>query len=55
MPSAPTNFFQPSHHPLQWAMTLTQEKGASNGLTTLQITEFSFALHKGPFWDALAL
>ena len=36
--------------PLQWAMTLAQEKG-TNGHTTLQITEFSFALHKGAFRD----
>ena len=41
--------------PLQRAMTLAQEKGASSWLNTLPIKEFSFALHKGAFQDALAL
>ena len=40
---------------LQRAMSLAQEKGASNWLTTLPIAEFGFALHKGAFRDAVAL
>ena len=43
--------------PLQRAMLLAQEKGASSWLTTLPIEEFGFALHnyKRAFQDALAL
>ena len=37
------------------AMELASEKGASNWLTTLPIEEFGFCLHKGAFFDALAL
>ncbi len=37
------------------SMTLAQEKGASSWLTSLPIEEYSFALHKGAFHDALAL
>ena len=40
---------------LQRAMDLSQEKGASNWLTTLPVEEFGFHLHKGAFRDALAL
>ena len=36
-------------------MEIAQEKGASSWLTSLPIEEFSFALHKGAFHDALAL
>ena len=36
-------------------MDLAQEKGASSWLTSLPIKEFGFSLHKGAFWDALAL
>ena len=36
-------------------MDLAQEKGASSWLTSLPIEEFGFSLHKGAFWDALAL
>ena len=39
----------------QYAMELAQERGASNWLTSLPIREHGFSLHKGPFWDALAL
>ena len=58
MPSAPTNCFillSTLSPPLQQAMTLAQEKGASSWLTTLPINELGFALHKGAFRDALAL
>ena len=41
--------------PLKRAMDLAQEKGASSWLTSLPIEEFGFSLHKGAFWDALAL
>ncbi len=41
--------------PLQRAMELLQEKGASSWLTALPIEEFGFALFKGAFRDALAL
>ena len=36
-------------------MDLAQEKGASSWLTSLPIEEFGFALHKGAFYDTLAL
>ena len=41
--------------PLQLAMDLAQEKGASTWLTSLPLEEFGFSLHKGAFRDALAL
>ena len=41
--------------PLQRAMDLAQENGASTWLTTLPIREYSFNLHKGAFLDAVAL
>ena len=41
--------------PLQRAMGLAQERGASSWLTTRPIEEHGFALHKGAFRDALAL
>ena len=41
--------------PLQRAMDLAQAKGASSWLTPLPIEELGFSLHKGAFWDALAL
>ena len=34
---------------------LTSEKGASNWLKSIPITEFGFGLHKGAFVDALCL
>ena len=40
---------------LQYAMSLTQEHGASSWLTALPIQEPGFALQKGAFHDALAL
>ena len=50
------SILQPSlPSPLQRAMSLAQEKGASSWLTTLPIKEFGFALHKSAFRDALAL
>ena len=36
-------------------LDLASEKGASNWLTSLPITEFGFSLHKGAFVDALNL
>ena len=44
-----------SAEPLQLAMDLAQEKGASTWLTSLPLEEFGFSLHKGAFRDALAL
>ena len=41
--------------PLQRAMDLAQEKGASSWLTSLPLEEFGFSLHKGAFRDAIAL
>ncbi len=41
--------------PLQRAMDLAQAKRASSWLTPLPIEELGFSLHKGAFWDALAL
>ena len=38
----------------QWPY-IAQERGASNWLTALPISEFGFALHKGAFRDALCL
>ena len=43
------------NHSLKRSMDLAQEKGASSWLTSLPIEEFGFALHKGAFYDALAL
>ena len=40
---------------LQRAMDLVQEKGTLNWLTVPPVVEFGFSLHKGTFWDALAL
>ena len=40
---------------LQHAMTLAQERVASNWVTTLPISEFGFALHKSAFHNALTL
>ena len=40
---------------LQRAVTLAQEKGASNCLTALPVQEHGFSLHKTAFQDALAL
>ena len=40
---------------LQRAIDLTREKGSSTWLTVLPLTEHGFALHKGAFYDALAL
>ena len=37
------------------AVDLASESGASSWLTSLPLTEFGFTLHKGVFWDALAL
>ena len=41
--------------PLQRAMDLAQEKGASSCLTSLPLEEFGFSLHKGAFRDAILL
>ena len=41
--------------PLQRAMDLAQERGASSWLTSLPSKEFNFSLHKGAFGDAIAL
>ena len=41
--------------PLQLAMDLAQEKGASSWLTALPLDEHGFTLHKSAFRDALAL
>ena len=41
--------------PLQKAMELAMEKGASSWLTVLPLEEHHFALHKQAFRDALAL
>ena len=41
--------------PLQRAIELAQEKGASTWLTALPLTEYGFSLHKRAFHDALAL
>ena len=41
--------------PLQRAMDLAQEKGASSWLTSLPLKEFDLVLHKGAFRDAVAL
>ena len=40
---------------LQRAMDLAQERGASSWLTSLPLKEFNLCLHKGAFWDAIAL
>ena len=40
---------------LKHAMELASEKGASTWLTSLPIDKFGFTLHKGAFYDALAL
>ena len=40
---------------LQRAVDLAREKGSSTWLTVLPLTEHGFALHKGAFYDALAL
>ena len=40
---------------LQRAVDLAKEKGSSTWLTVLPLTEHGFALHKGAFYDALAL
>ena len=40
---------------LHHAVSLAQEKGASSLLSSLPIPEHSFVLHKGAFYDALAL
>ena len=37
------------------AMDLASEQGASSWLTALPVEEFGFSLHKGAFFDALAL
>ena len=37
------------------AMSLAQEKRASSWLTARPLEEFGFSLHKGTFWDAIAL
>ena len=42
----------PAYHRV---LDLASEKGASNWLTSLPITEFGFSLHKGAFVDALCL
>ena len=41
--------------PLQLAMDLAQEKGASSWLTALPLEEHGFTLHKSAFRDAMAL
>ena len=41
--------------PLQRAVKLATEKGASTWLTVLPLMEYGFTLHKGAFHDALAL
>ena len=41
--------------PLQRAMDLAREKGASTWLTVLPLTEHGFSLHKSAFHDAMAL
>ena len=40
---------------LNYAVKLSQEKGASSWLTSLPISEHGFSLHKGAFRDALSL
>ena len=41
--------------PMQLAMNLAQEKGASSWLTALPLEEHGFTLHKSAFRDAMAL
>ena len=41
--------------PMQLAMDLAQEKGASSWLTALPLEEHGFILHKSAFRDAMAL
>ena len=41
--------------PLKRSVELAGEKGASNWLTALPISEFGFTLHKGAFVDAISL
>ena len=41
--------------PLKRYMDLAWEKGASSWLTSMPIEELGFTLHKGVFWDTLAL
>ena len=53
--SADASALRSSLPPLKFAMSLTQEKGASNWLTALPIEEHGFTLHKGAYRDALAL
>ena len=53
--SSATNIKQALCNLLQYAVDLTQEKGASSWLTSLPLEEFGFTLHKGAFRDALAL
>ena len=41
--------------PLQCARKVAREMGASSWLTALPLQHHGFAIHKGAFWDALAL
>lgn len=52
---AATNLKGRLTEPLQRAMDLAQQKGSSSWLTTLPLDEHGFDLHKGAFWDAIAL
>ena len=45
-------YLTPAYHRV---LDLASERGASNWLTSLPITEFGFSLHKGAFVDALCL
>ena len=40
---------------MQRAVSYNGEKGAFQWLGVLPLTEYGFSLHKGAFWDALAL
>ena len=52
---ASTNLTDALPAPLQRAVNIAKEKGASSWLTTLPIAEHGFSLHKGDFRDALCL
>ena len=52
---AATNIHISLTPPMQLAMNLAQEKGASSWLTALPLEEHGFTLHKSAFRDAMAL
>ena len=47
--------YQKLPEPLQMAMDLAKQKGASSWLTVLPLSEHGFTLHRAAFHDALAL